>query len=185
MFGRKTTRDVELEDGVTIEAGAQVLVLYGSGNRDERHYADPDRFDVGRNPTDHLSFGYGTHACAGQALAKLEAQSIIAALAKRIHRFHIRTPTRHLNNTARGLESVPVTAVDLHAAPRQLRAGRRRRAHAPGRADDPDGRVPPSTTGGLAINSRGCSEPLPIHENAVPGSVSAANRRAEPLPASR
>lgn len=118
VFGRKTTRDVDIEDGATIEAGAQVLVLYGSGNRDERHYPDPDRFDVGRNPTDHLSFGYGTHACAGQALAKLEAQSIIAALAKRIRRFHIGAPTRHLNNTARGLESVPVTAVELHPAPR-------------------------------------------------------------------
>ncbi|MEV7043880.1 cytochrome P450 [Amycolatopsis sp. NPDC051061] len=120
VFGRRATRDVEIGDGVTIEEGAQVLVLYGSGNRDERHYPDPDRFDVGRNPADHLSFGYGTHACAGQALAKMEAQSIIGALAKRIHRFHIGTPTRHLNNTVRGLESLPVTAVDLHPGPPQL-----------------------------------------------------------------
>ncbi|MTD58419.1 cytochrome P450 [Amycolatopsis pithecellobii] len=114
VFGRKTTRGVELDSGVTIPADAQVLVLYGSGNRDERHYPEPDRFDATRNPTDHLSFGYGTHACAGQALARIEAQSIIGALAKRVHRFHIGTPTRHLNNTARGLETLPVTAVDLH-----------------------------------------------------------------------
>ncbi|WP_226356094.1 cytochrome P450 [Pseudonocardia sp. ICBG601] len=115
VFGRRATRDVEI-DGVVVEEGAQVLVMYGSGNRDERHYPDPDRFDVTRNPTDHLSFGYATHACAGQALARIEAQSIIAALAKRVRRIHIGTPVRHLNNTVRGLDRLPVTGVDLRSA---------------------------------------------------------------------
>lgn len=106
------TTEVDV-DGVRLPAGAQLLLLYGSGNRDDRHYPDPDRFDVTRNPVDHLSFGYGTHACAGQALARIEAQSVIAALARRVHRFDIGTPTRHLNNTVRGLESLPVLDVEL------------------------------------------------------------------------
>jgi cytochrome P450 len=113
VFGRRTTRAAETEDGITIEAGAQVLVLYGSGNRDERHYPEPDRFDVTRNPSDHLSFGYGTHACAGQALARIEAQSIIRALAKRARRIHIGRPTRHLNNTVRGLATLPVIGFEV------------------------------------------------------------------------
>ena len=111
-FGRRVMADVEI-DGTTIAAGSQVLLLYGSGNRDERHYADADRFDVTRNPVDHLSFGYGTHTCAGQALARIEAQSVIAALAKRVRRFHIGEPVRHLNNVVRGLERLPVNGLEL------------------------------------------------------------------------
>jgi cytochrome P450 len=94
VFGRRTTRDVD-GDGVTIEAGAQVLLLYGSGNRDERHYPDPDRFDVTRNPVGHLIFGYGTHGCAGQALARIEAHPILGAHARRGRRIYIDPPVRH------------------------------------------------------------------------------------------
>jgi cytochrome P450 len=112
VFGRRLMSEVEI-DGVRIDAGSQVVLLYGSGNRDERQYPDPDRFDVLRNPVDHLSFGYGTHACAGQALARIEAHSVIAALARRVHRIEIGTPTRHLNNCVRGLEQLPVTGLRL------------------------------------------------------------------------
>ena len=70
-WGRKVTRDVEI-DGALVPAGAQVAILFGAGNRDPRHYDDPDTFLVERNPVDHLSFGYGPHGCAGQGLARLE-----------------------------------------------------------------------------------------------------------------
>ena len=50
---------------VAIPEGERVLILYGAANRDERHYADPDRFDVTRESPDHLAFGYGVHRCAG------------------------------------------------------------------------------------------------------------------------
>ncbi|MEZ0053809.1 cytochrome P450 [Mycobacterium sp. MAA66] len=113
VFGRKTTRDVTV-DGVHIPGGAQVLMLYGSGNRDDRHYTDPDRFDVTRDPVDHLTFGYGTHSCAGQALAKLEAHAVLRALTKRVRRFEIGEPRRHLNNVIRGLEALPVTGFERH-----------------------------------------------------------------------
>ena len=43
-------------------------MLFGSANRDERHYEDPDSFDVTRNPLDHLSFGRGIHHCVGAGL---------------------------------------------------------------------------------------------------------------------
>jgi cytochrome P450 len=112
VFGRRVTREVDVE-GVTVPEGAQVLLLYGSGNRDERHYSDPDRFDVTRAPVDHLTFGYGTHACAGQALARLEAYSVLGALARRVRRIHLGTPHRHLNNAVRGFDSLPVTGCDV------------------------------------------------------------------------
>jgi cytochrome P450 len=99
-------------DGTPLAAGSRVILLFGSGNRDDRHYDDPDRFDARRNPVDHLSFGYGTHSCGGQALAKLEAHAIVNALARRVRRFEIGEPVRHLNNVVRGLESVPVTSIE-------------------------------------------------------------------------
>ena len=82
-WGRRATRDVEI-DGAVVPAGAQVAILFGAGNRDPRHYDDPDAFLVERNPVDHLSFGYGPHGCAGQGLARLEAHAVIAALARRV-----------------------------------------------------------------------------------------------------
>lgn len=64
-WGRRATKDVDL-DGVVVPAGAQIAILLGAGNRDPRHYENPDSFLVERNPIDHLSFGYGPHGCAGQ-----------------------------------------------------------------------------------------------------------------------
>lgn len=106
-FTRYVTKDTEL-DGVALKEGARTILLYGAANRDESKYADPDKFDVKRNPVDHLAFGYGVHACAGQGLARLEAHCVLTALAKRVKRFEIGKPVQHLNNAVRGLESLPV-----------------------------------------------------------------------------
>ena len=76
---RVAVRDVELA-GTTIPADALVFYLNGSANRDERKYAEPDRFDVLRNPRDHLAFGYGIHYCLGAQLARLEAKVALDAL---------------------------------------------------------------------------------------------------------
>ncbi|MGN9846084.1 cytochrome P450 [Nonomuraea sp. H19] len=108
-FSRVTTRDVDLGEGVVIPAGARVLLSYGAANRDERHYPGPDTFDVRRNPVDHLSFSYGIHACAGQGLARLEAQAIFTALASRVQRIELDgRPERALNNITRGFARLPV-----------------------------------------------------------------------------
>jgi cytochrome P450 len=69
-FRRVLQRDVELH-GQTMKAGDFVSLCYGSGNRDERKYPDPDRYDLRRRPRGHLGFGGGVHACLGSAIARL------------------------------------------------------------------------------------------------------------------
>jgi cytochrome P450 len=108
VFARVLTRDYSFED-VVLGAGERVALLYGSANRDERKWEDPERFDVARNPVDHLAFGYGLHGCAGQGLARMEASAILSALAERVARFELGDVERRLNNVIRGLSSVPVT----------------------------------------------------------------------------
>ena len=74
---------------VEIPAGARVLVLYASANRDEQEWTDPDMFDIRRNATRHLGFGHGTHACAGQGLARLEMQAMLTALMQQVSRIEL------------------------------------------------------------------------------------------------
>jgi cytochrome P450 len=109
-WGRRATRDVEV-DGVVIPEGAQVAILFGSGNRDPRHYETADVFDVTRNPVDHLSFGYGPHGCAGQGLARLEAHAVIRALATHVGSFELGDEVREPSNITRSIHSLPVRAV--------------------------------------------------------------------------
>jgi cytochrome P450 len=96
-------------DGVTVPAGSRVLLLYGSANRDERRWENPTVFDVRRNPVGHLAFGYGTHNCAGQGLARLEAAALIGAFVRQVESISLGEPARRLNNALRGLASLPVT----------------------------------------------------------------------------
>jgi cytochrome P450 len=79
---RYAVRDVEL-GGRTIEAGSIVATLTPSGNRDAGHFGDPDRFDVTRKADRHLTFGFGTHYCLGQALARLEGRIALEEVLKR------------------------------------------------------------------------------------------------------
>jgi cytochrome P450 len=76
---RQATQNVELTGG-KIPAGATVLLLLGSANRDARQFPEPDRFEVARNPQDHLSFGYGIHYCLGAPLARLQGRTALEAL---------------------------------------------------------------------------------------------------------
>jgi cytochrome P450 len=95
--------------GLVIPAGARALISYASANRDERHFPDPDRFNIERRPLDHLGFGHGIHGCAGQSLARLEAHAVFTALARRIERFELAgEPRRALNNIDRGFASIPM-----------------------------------------------------------------------------
>lgn len=71
-INRTATRATML-GGERIAAGDKLLLLYESGNRDERVFADPDRFDIAREPNHHLTFGgFGRHYCLGANLARLE-----------------------------------------------------------------------------------------------------------------
>ena len=72
-FRRRLQKDVELH-GQTMKAGDFVCLAYGSGNRDERQYPNPDSYDIARKPRGHLGFGGGVHACLGTAIARLSAK---------------------------------------------------------------------------------------------------------------
>ena len=110
-FTRVTTTDVTIDD-VVLPAGQRVAVMFGSANRDERRYPEPDRFDVTRNPLDQLAFGRGIHLCVGINLARAEAHALLGALVRRVHRFELAgTPQWKLNNTLHGLASLPVRVV--------------------------------------------------------------------------
>lgn len=111
-FTRLSTRDYDVE-GVSIPAGSRVVVLFASANRDERKWEHPDTFDVTRNTSGHLGFGYGIHLCAGASLARLEGQAVLGALARRVERFELGASTRKLNNVIRSLKTLAVT---VHAA---------------------------------------------------------------------
>jgi cytochrome P450 len=63
-----------------------VAALIGSANRDERRFADPDRFDLDRDAQAHLAFGFGRHFCLGASLARLEARVALEALAPHLPR---------------------------------------------------------------------------------------------------
>jgi len=82
-FMRTAQADTEVR-GVPIAKGEAVLLSYVSANRDEDVFTDPFRFDVGRDPNKHLSFGHGVHFCLGAALARMEINSFFSELVPRI-----------------------------------------------------------------------------------------------------
>jgi cytochrome P450 len=88
---RQATKDVDLA-GVTIPAGALVLPLLGSANRDDNQFPDAARFDVSRDTQGHLAFGLGIHFCLGASLARLEARIALEELLARYARFERREP---------------------------------------------------------------------------------------------
>jgi cytochrome P450 len=82
QFARTATVDVDLH-GTTIRAGESVGLWYPSANRDERVFRDPYRFDVRREPNDHVGFGHGPHFCLGANLARWELRAVFRELARR------------------------------------------------------------------------------------------------------
>jgi len=83
LFPRTATEDVEL-DGVLFPAGQTVSVSPVAANRDQRRFERPDAFDVERDALGHLGFGFGSHGCVGQQLARAEIQEAITALITRV-----------------------------------------------------------------------------------------------------
>jgi cytochrome P450 len=80
---RRATRDTEV-GGVPIPRGAIINVCVGAANRDEIRYRDPDRFDVLRDPQQHMTFGFGPHMCLGMHLARMETRIALSALLDRV-----------------------------------------------------------------------------------------------------
>jgi cytochrome P450 len=106
---RWVARDVEYH-GVTIPAGSKISLLNGSADRDERHFPDPDVFDIRRTIDRHLALGYGAHFCIGAALARLETRVALAATLERFPTWEIDESRLEFVHTAtvRGYASVPM-----------------------------------------------------------------------------
>ena len=83
---RRATKDTELA-GVPIEEGADVALLLGAANRDERKYTDPDTYDMFREVRQHVGFGFGVHVCLGMHLARMESRVAINTLFDRLGPF--------------------------------------------------------------------------------------------------
>lgn len=108
-FFRTTTHDVEVA-GVRIPAEKKVLLFLGSANRDPRRWTNPDQFDITRNSLGHVGFGMGIHRCIGQAVTRMQATTILGALARRVERIEMAgQPRRRLSNTLLAWQSLPVT----------------------------------------------------------------------------
>lgn len=78
-FKRTATEDFELH-GQQVRAGDALILAYGAANRDERVFADPDRYDIARKPRLHLGFGGGVHSCIGAMLARLACHTLFAEM---------------------------------------------------------------------------------------------------------
>jgi 4-methoxybenzoate monooxygenase (O-demethylating) len=84
-------------------------MFLASANRDPRRWENPDAFDLSRDPSGHVGFGMGIHQCVGQHVARLEAEALMVALAKRVSTLELAGPTRrHHNNTLRAWDSIPL-----------------------------------------------------------------------------
>jgi cholest-4-en-3-one 26-monooxygenase len=109
-FNRRAVADVELH-GRTIAAGRNVLLLYPSANRDETVFADPETFDIARQPNDHVAFGFGAHLCLGHRLARAEITGMVDRILDRLPDIHLADADPHplrVSNFIVGFETLPV-----------------------------------------------------------------------------
>lgn len=105
---RTTLEDVEIA-GCAVPRNDRVLIYYGSANRDEEKWSDPNAFDITRNARDHLGFGIGVHRCLGEPLAKLEGIAALEGIARRVKSFEFTEPyERNNNSVVRGFNRMPV-----------------------------------------------------------------------------
>lgn len=108
-LARVAAADLEM-GGKTIRAGQRLFAFMNSANRDPEAFADPDRFDIGREPNVHLTFGHGIHFCLGAPLARLEAQIAAARLAERLPDVRLSggDPEWHDSLILRGVKRLPL-----------------------------------------------------------------------------
>ena len=110
LIPRQCIRDAQL-GGIDIAAGRGLNVFLGSANRDERHYTEPQRFDIHRTPAPHLSFGSGPHMCLGMHLARMETRLALDAILQRLPdlRLDPETPRpRIIGSLFRSPDTLPV-----------------------------------------------------------------------------
>ena len=108
-FRRTATRDTEIR-GVPIAKGDKVVLYYAAANRDPEVFPDPHRFDVGRTPNDHVTFGGGgEHFCLGASLARAEIRAIMRQLVERLPDMELAGPVDRLHSDfVNGIKTMPV-----------------------------------------------------------------------------
>jgi cytochrome P450 len=108
-FRRTATRDTVLHDQ-TIKEGDWVMLMYSSGNRDERVITNPAVFDIRRNPNPHIAFGGGgPHFCMGAFLAKMQLEAIFRELIFRAPTLRVGEPEYLVSNFMHSVKSLPYT----------------------------------------------------------------------------
>jgi cytochrome P450 len=105
----RTTSQVTDLGGTSLPADAKVMVSFAGANRDPRRWERPDEFDIRRKCSGHMGYGIGVHNCVGQVIARMEGEAVFRALAARVASWHLDgEPRPRLNNTLRGLDTLPV-----------------------------------------------------------------------------
>lgn len=107
-FTRLTTSAVAI-GSCQVPAGSRVILWYASANRDERQWEHAERFDITRNPVQHLSFGLGPHVCVGLHLAKLEMRCLLQALLAKVTTISVGEMQRIPNNGLRSIAHLPMS----------------------------------------------------------------------------
>jgi cytochrome P450 len=108
LGNRVTTRATEV-GGVALEPGTFVTLGIGAANRDPFEFADPERFDIARQPNRHLAFAAGPHQCAGMNLARMEGRIALGKWLKRFPSYELKEqPKRNRRARFRGFASLSV-----------------------------------------------------------------------------
>jgi 4-methoxybenzoate monooxygenase (O-demethylating) len=111
QFFRTTAQETPF-GGITIPAGSKVLMQWMAANHDPRRWTNPDRFDISRDATGHVGFGFGIHQCLGQIVARKQISLILEALLDQVQSIRLAAePVRRVNNQAHAFAHLPVAVV--------------------------------------------------------------------------
>jgi cytochrome P450 len=109
QFRRTAVADTSIS-GADIRAGDKVVVFFSSANRDENVFADPDRFDIDRDPNPHLAFGHGPHFCIAAHLARVQMRAMFSAVLERLGEVEMAgEPVRLRSNFQNGIKHLPIS----------------------------------------------------------------------------
>lgn len=108
---RTLTQDIEFH-GTELKAGEKIMLMFESANFDESVFGDPENFRIDRDPNSHLAFGFGTHFCMGNQLARLELKLMLSRVIARMPDLRLADaaarPALRAANFVSGLEAMPV-----------------------------------------------------------------------------
>jgi cytochrome P450 len=107
-IARVLSKDAEFH-GVTVPKGSALLCIAAAANRDESKFKDGEQFNIHRERVPHMTFGYGFHACIGNALARIEGRIALEEILKRFPEWDVDLENAYLSSTStvRGWETLP------------------------------------------------------------------------------